>query len=224
MREKDRVLYRPLLEVSLLPPSFSSSFSPFRLLQYCVQEFQKQNGVDITKNAKALKRLGAKCTEAKHALSQVSECGRRSLCFLREIATALLVFVRALTTLRVFLVCTYACAAIFRLLQRRLKLMLCTRESILSLLSLGAYRRGISLLLLLISVCLLSSFFFPLFHFYSCLILLTLFSATLFLFSSTVPSAVRSLMSYATTFFSGVSSQYRRRWQTRNLQRKILMR
>ena len=44
-----------------------------RLVEYCTGEFKRKTGVDIKKNAKALRRLRASCKKAKRALSAVTQ-------------------------------------------------------------------------------------------------------------------------------------------------------
>lgn len=40
-----------------------------RIMEYCIEEFQKTTGIDLTNNTKALRRLRPKIEEAKRILS-----------------------------------------------------------------------------------------------------------------------------------------------------------
>jgi len=40
-----------------------------RLVDYCICEFKKKSGIDISKNARALRRLRTQCEKAKRILS-----------------------------------------------------------------------------------------------------------------------------------------------------------
>ena len=40
-----------------------------RLVDYCIQEFRKKTGIDISKNSRAIRRLRTACEKAKRILS-----------------------------------------------------------------------------------------------------------------------------------------------------------
>ena len=44
-----------------------------KLVEYCINEFKKKSGIDISRNARALRRLRTQCEKAKRILSAATQ-------------------------------------------------------------------------------------------------------------------------------------------------------